>query len=119
MQLVIEFLAPGFNKIGKITENFLRYFSSFPECNNPLFTPSIPNNISLLGCLRAFIFEQLQKGNIDGLRSNITSQLTEFFPNVTIRKLDLQPDYDRNRLFIELTYILAGTGEKDRVFIKL
>ena len=71
------------------------------------------------GGLRAFIFEQLQKGNIDGLRTNITSQLTEFFPNVTIRKLDLQPDYDRNKLYIELTYMLAGTGEKDRVFINL
>lgn len=71
------------------------------------------------GGLRAFIFESLQKGNIDGLRSNITTQLETFFPLISIEKLKLNPDYDRNQLTISLTYFLSGTGEKDRVFINL
>ena len=71
------------------------------------------------GGLRAFIFQQLDNNSIDGLQGRIMQQLGEFFPNITVKKLNFTPEYDKNQLSIELTYIYSLTGEEDRVFINL
>jgi phage baseplate assembly protein W len=67
--------------------------------------------------LRAFIFEQITKGNLEFLKNDIQSLLEAYFNNINIEKLEIlqQPDY--NEITISLTYSIINTGLTDQVEI--
>jgi phage baseplate assembly protein W len=67
--------------------------------------------------LRAFIFEQITAGNLDGLRENIQSQLTRYFPNVLVASLDIFQDPDINTITVSLTYNVIDTAISDEIQI--
>ena len=39
--------------------------------------------------LRAFIFQQISSGNLEGLKQNIQTQLNTYFPNVNVSSLNI------------------------------
>lgn len=67
--------------------------------------------------LRAFIFEQITSGNIDGLKQNIQQQLGVFFPNVIVASLNIFTSPDDNEITVELKYNVIDTGITDQIQI--
>jgi len=94
-----------------IKANLINYFLTNPgeRYMNPEFGAG----------LREFVFEHLSNRNISTIESHIIRHLELYFPDLTIAELNFNPDYDRNQLLIELTYIYTITGDKDTVFINL
>ena len=54
---------------------------------------------------------------MDGLKENIQSQLSRFFPNVVIGSLDIFQDPDYNTITVSLTYNVADTAISDEIQI--
>ena len=67
--------------------------------------------------LRAFIFEQITNGNIEGLKSDIQSQLALYFPTVIVASLDVLQNTDDNTITVVLKYNVADTGITDQIQI--
>ena len=67
--------------------------------------------------LRAFIFEQITNGNIDGLKEDIQSQLSLYFPNVIVVSLNILQNPDDNEITVELKYTVRDTGISDQLQI--
>jgi len=67
--------------------------------------------------LRAFIFEQISSDNIDGLKENIQSLISQYFNNIKIEKLDVLQYPDTNEIKIQLYYSIINTGISDQVQI--
>ena len=67
--------------------------------------------------LRAFIFEQITNDNLDGLKENIQSLISQYFPNIRVDSLNIlqQPDY--NEITVDLKYSIINTGITDQVEI--
>ena len=69
------------------------------------------------GNLRAFIFQQITNGNIEGLKSDIQSQLKTYFPNVNVDSLNIDFITDENQISVALTYNIINTGISDNINI--
>jgi len=67
--------------------------------------------------LRKFIFEQISRNNLEGLKENIASQIKDFFPNVLVRSLNIYSDPDTNQITIELKYSVVATNISDTIQI--
>ena len=69
------------------------------------------------GNLRAFIFQQITNGNIEGLKSDIQSQLKTYFPNVNVDSLNIDFITDENQISVAFTYNIINTGISDNINI--
>ena len=67
--------------------------------------------------LRSFIFEQITNGNLEGLKENIQSQLSSYFPNVIIVSLDITSTPDYHNVSVNLKYNVKDTGITDQIQI--
>ena len=67
--------------------------------------------------LRAFIFEQITTDNLDGLKENIQSLISQYFTNIKVEKLDILQYPDTNEINIQLYYNIINTGITDQVQI--
>ena len=112
--VAIPFNAPGvfystYTTKDAVRNNLLNFFLTNPPERylNPTFGSG----------LRAFIFEQITTGNLDGLKENIQSQLTRFFPNVRVGSLDIFQDPDYNTITVSLTYNVIDTAISDEIQI--
>jgi phage baseplate assembly protein W len=112
--VAIPFNAPGvfystYTTKDAVRNNLLNFFLTNPPERylNPTFGSG----------LRAFIFEQITTGNLDGLKENIQSQLRSYFPNVIIGSLDIFSDPDTNTITVSLTYNVQDTAISDEIQI--
>jgi phage baseplate assembly protein W len=69
------------------------------------------------GNLRATIFEQLSENTIDSLEDIIRESLSQYFPRVIVRDLQLTADTEYNTLNIVLTYAVSQTNIEDTINI--
>lgn len=92
-----------------IKYNLLNFFlTNQPERYlNPTFGAS----------LRSFIFQQIAENNISALKQDIQSQLTTYFPNVMVAKLDITSQPDLYQVNVALTYNIINTGISDNINI--
>ena len=67
--------------------------------------------------LRAFIFEQITSDNLDGLKENIQSLISQYFTNIKVEKLDILQYPDTNEINVQLYYSIINTGITDQVQI--
>jgi hypothetical protein len=67
--------------------------------------------------LRAFIFEQITEGNLDGLKQDIQSKIGLYFPNVLVVSLELTSSPDYNEVTMTLKYNIVDTGISDQLQI--
>jgi len=67
--------------------------------------------------LRAFIFEQISSDNIDFLKENIQSLISQYFLNIRVDKLDILEYPDINEINIQMYYTIVNTGITDQVEI--
>jgi phage baseplate assembly protein W len=112
--VAIPFDAPGvfystYTTKDAVRNNLINFFLTNPPERylNPTFGSG----------LRAFIFEQITTGNLDGLKENIQSQLIRFFPNVRVGSLDIFQDPDYNTITVSLTYNVVDTAISDEIQI--
>jgi phage baseplate assembly protein W len=67
--------------------------------------------------LRAFIFEQINSDNLDSLKENIQSLISQYFTNIQVDQLDVLQYPDYNEINIKLFYSIINTGITDQVEI--
>ena len=94
-----------------IKNNLINFFLTNPG-ERPLNPP-------FGGGLRAFIFEQINENNLDGLKENISFQLENIFPNVIVNSLNVLRNDDFNSITIELKYSVANSNINDNLTIQL
>ena len=112
--VALPFNAPGvfystYTTKDAIRNNLINFFLTNP--------PERYLNPTFWSGLRAFIFEQITAGNLDGLKENIQSQLTRYFPNVLVASLDIFQDPDYNTITVSLTYNVIDTAISDEIQI--
>jgi phage baseplate assembly protein W len=112
--VAIPFNAPGvfystYTTKDAVRNNLLNFFLTNPPERylNPTFGSG----------LRAFIFEQITTGNLDGLKENIQLQLRQYFPNVVVGSLDIISSPDYNTITVSLTYNVVDTAISDEIQI--
>jgi phage baseplate assembly protein W len=94
-----------------VKNNLINFFLTNPG--------EIPLNPTFGGGLRAFIFEQISEGTLDGLENNINYSLKTFFPNVIVNDLEILRNDDTNTLTINLKYSVANSNINDNLTIQL
>tara|TARA_R100001443_G_scaffold116029_1_gene135340 strand:+ start:1978 stop:2385 length:408 start_codon:yes stop_codon:yes gene_type:complete len=110
----IPFNAPGVFRLNYTTaaatkNNLINYFLTNPG--------ERPLNPSFGGGLRAFIFEQITRGNLDFLKEKISEDLVNFFPNVDVGELEIFQKEDNNEITVSLTYSVLNTNINDTLQI--
>lgn len=110
----IPFNSPGvftstYTTKDAVRNNLVNYFLT--NKNEIYLNPNFGGN------LRAFIFEQISSGNIEGLKQNIQQQLGTFFPNVVVASLNIYTSPDDNEVTVELKYNVIDTGITDQIQI--
>jgi phage baseplate assembly protein W len=114
--VALPFNAPAVFRTTYTTQESIKYnlinflLTNQPERYlNPLFG----------GNLRKFVFEQINQNNLEGLQSNIQSQIALYFPNIVVKKLDILPYPDLNTVSVDLYYSIQNTGINDTIQITL
>jgi len=112
--VAIPFNAPGVFKITYTTKeatksNLINFFLT--NKNERYLNPNFGGN------LRAFIFQQINTGNLDSLKEDIQYQLGLYFPQVVIDTLEITSSEDYNQVNIVLKYNIKDTGLTDVVEI--
>jgi phage baseplate assembly protein W len=93
-----------------IKNNLINFFLTNPgeRYLNPTFG----------GGLRAFIFEQITNDNLNFLREDINSKLTNYFPNVQVNDLTVTGQVDTNQITVTLQYSVINTNITDNLEIQ-
>ena len=69
--------------------------------------------------LRAFIFEQISEGTLEGLENKINLNLSTVFPNVNVTSLEILQNPDSNTLTIQLKYSVNNSNVNDNLIIQI
>jgi hypothetical protein len=112
--VAIPFNAPGvfrttYTTRESIKTNLINFFLT--NKNEIYLNPTFGGN------LRAFIFQQINTGNLDSLKEDIQYQLGLYFPSVIIASLNIDSFPDINQINIVLKYNIQDTGLSDTVEI--
>lgn len=67
--------------------------------------------------LRAFVFEQISNDNINFLKENIQSLISQYFNNIKVESLNVVEYPDSNEINIQLSYIIINNGVTDQIEI--
>jgi phage baseplate assembly protein W len=90
-----------------IKNNIINYFLTNPG--------EIPLNPSFGGGLRAFIFEQIAEGTLNGLKENISGKMENIFPEVIVNSLDVFRNDDYNTVTVNMKYSIANSNINDQI----
>ena len=112
--VAIPFNAPGVFKITYTTREAIKtnLINFFLTNKNEIYLNPIFG-----GNLRAFIFQQIDTGNLDSLKEDIQYQIGLYFPSVIIASLNIDSQPDINQINIILKYNIADTGFTDTLEI--
>jgi phage baseplate assembly protein W len=110
--LSLPFNAPGVFKTTYTTKETVKYnlINFFLTNQNERYL-----NPTFGGNLRAFVFQQISEGNLDSLKEDIQSQLSNNFPSVIVSNLDIDSLPEFNQINVVLTYNIADTGLNDTI----
>ena len=90
-----------------IKNNIINYFLTNPG--------EIPLNPTFGGGLRAFIFEQIAEGTLNGLKENISGKMENIFPEVIVNSLDVLRNDDYNTVIVNMKYSIANSNIVDQI----
>jgi phage baseplate assembly protein W len=104
--VAIPFNAPGVFKTTYTTAeatktNLINYFLT--NENERYLSPNFGGN------LRAFIFQQIEDNNVEGLKEDVQSKIATNFPQVNIDSLEIDSYPDNNQINIVLKYNINNT----------
>lgn len=77
----------------------------------------IPGNPTFGAGLRQFVFNQITDEGLDGIEEAINDGVRENIANVEIEQVTISRSEDQNRIRINLSYNIPGTGMDDEVEI--
>lgn len=103
--------SPNYFTSQAIKNNLINFFLTNPG--------ELPLNPTFGGGLRAFIFEQISEGTLNGLENNVSFSLEKFFPNVIINDLVVLRDDDNNTVTVNLKYSIANSNINDSLTLQL
>ena len=69
------------------------------------FNPDYGSNI------RSYLFEPLDYGTAAQIELSITSTLDKFEPRITVRSIEIYPNYDNNSFDVDMTYEIVGSDD--------
>ena len=106
----LPFSAPGvfyqnYTTAAAIKNNLINYFLTNPG--------ERPLNPTFGGGLRSFIFEQITEDNTDYLKEQIESNISLFFPNITVLGLSINLLEDTHTINTILEYSVNQTNITD------
>jgi len=91
----------------QIKSNLINYFLT--NKGERIMQPNFGSN------LRAFVFEQLDNLVVDTLKKKIQDELSSYFPNVSVKQLDILSNPDSYSLQVVLTYNVVNFGIEDEI----
>lgn len=91
----------------QIKSNLINYFLT--NKGERIMQPNFGSN------LRAFVFEQLDNLVVDTIKKKIQDELSSYFPNVSVKKLDILSNPDSYSLQVVLTYNVVNFGIEDEI----
>jgi phage baseplate assembly protein W len=102
---------PNYQTKDAIKNNLINFFLTNPG--------ERPLNPTFGGGLRAFIFEQINENNLDGLKENISFQIKNIFPSISITSLNIIRNDDTNSITIQLKYSVINSNINDNLTFQL
>ena len=98
-----------FTTAEQLKSNLVNYFMTDPgeRYMNPNFGAG----------LKATIFEQLNEGNYQGVKTKLEADLKAYFPIVELGNVEVYGNEDRNILKIVITYSVRSFGIQDTINI--
>ena len=96
---------PNYQTKDAIKNNLINYFLTNPgeRIKNPLFGAG----------LRAYIFTQIETGNLDFIKEDIQTKLNDNFPNIQVEDIEVLRSVNENTIQINITYSIPNTGIND------
>ncbi len=90
-----------------VRNNLINYFLTEPgeRIENPNYG----------GGLRSFVFSQIAQDNLQDLRENISVKISNNFPLVDVKALDVLTIPDENVITVVIKYIVKNTGIEDQI----
>ena len=98
---------PNYTTKEAIKNNLFNYFLTNPG--------ERPLNPRFGGGLRAFIFEQINKGNLNFLKEKIQRDLDLLFSNVIVNNLEVNGQEDTNSINVSLSYSIENSNINDNI----
>jgi phage baseplate assembly protein W len=102
---------PNYQTKDAIKNNLINFFLTNPG--------ERPLNPTFGGGLRAFIFEQINENNLDGLKENISFQIKNIFPSISVTSLNIIRNDDTNSVTVQLKYSVINSNINDNLTFQL
>ena len=67
--------------------------------------------------MRSYIFEQITNDTTEFLTEDVSTKISEFFPNVEVQDLKVLNNSDTNQITINLIYIVKNINIQDEINI--
>jgi phage baseplate assembly protein W len=90
-----------------IKNNLINYFLTNPG--------ERPANPTFGAGLRAYIFTQIDTGNLDFIKEDIQQKLGNNFPNIAVDSVEVLGQEDYNTINIIIKYSIVNTGINDEL----
>lgn len=90
-----------------VKNNLINFFLTDPgeRFGNPKFGAGI----------RKFIFNQINDGNIEFIKEDLQSKISNNFPQISIFSIEILPNPDKNRMNIIINYGILNTNINDQI----
>lgn len=69
--------------------------------------------------ISSFLFENFTSETSNEIRERVFKQVTRYLPSVVINKVDVQPDEDRNTLYVRLEFFIPALGVVDTLEVNV
>jgi len=93
----------------KMKFNLINYFLTNPG--------ERPGNPQFGGGLRRFIFSQIDQNNLEFLKEDVQTKITNEFPSVLVKKLNVLVNRDEHEVTVQIFYAIEDTNIEDEVIL--
>lgn len=100
---------PNYTTAESIRYNLINYFLTNPG--------ERPGNPQFGGGLRRFIFSQINENNLEFLKEDVQTKLTNEFPSVLVKELNVIGNPDENEVTVQIFYAIEDTNIEDEVIL--
>jgi phage baseplate assembly protein W len=76
---------------------------------NPEFGADLPR----------LLFEPISDGTFTKIQDQIIDSVTTYMPEISLLNIEINPDIDRNALYVKVDYKLNISGQQDDIIIEL
>ena len=100
---------PNYTTAESIRYNLINYFLTNPG--------ERPGNPQFGGGLRRFIFSQISQNNLEFLKEDVQTKITNEFPSILVKELNVLGNPDENEVTVQIFYAIEDTNIEDEVIL--